>query len=95
MGEESSLQAIQLCLLDCRCDFGERGIKIMHDKHSFDADDAIAGPGKLAIPARVGALAPRVIAAINFNDQPNGWREEVHDEAKQRHLAPKRNAELT
>jgi hypothetical protein len=36
-----------------------------------------------------------VIAAINFNDQPNSWREEIYDEAQHRHLAPKRNAELT
>jgi len=37
-----------------------------------------------------------VIAAINFNDQPNGWREEIHDEAEQRHLAPEtqRRADL-
>jgi hypothetical protein len=82
-------------VLTCFDYLGHRRGKIMHDKLSFDTDDAIASPRKLAIPTRVRAPAPSVIAAINFNDQPNGWRQEIHDEAEQRHLAPKRNAEPT
>jgi hypothetical protein len=35
-----------------------------------------------------------MIAAINFNDELRGWREEVHDEAEHRHLVAKRDAEL-
>jgi hypothetical protein len=71
------------------------GREIACDEFGLKPNDAIARAGKLAVPARVRALAPGVITAINFNDQPNDWRKEINDESEQRHLAPKRNAELT
>jgi hypothetical protein len=64
------------------------------DQLGIDTDNAIASLRQLAIPARVGGLAPGVIAAINFDDQTNGWREKIYNEAKQRHLPTERDAEL-
>jgi len=61
-----------------------------------DADDAEACSLKLAIAASVRAALARVNGAIDLDDELDAWRQEVRDEeARDRHLAEKRNAELT
>jgi hypothetical protein len=61
-----------------------------------DAHHAITQTAKLAVTARVSAPLAAVIAAVNFNDEPDGGSDEVSDEATtERHLAAKRDAELT
>jgi len=54
----------------------------------------IAGTRELAISAGVRRHAPRVIAAIDLDDEARARRVEVSDETEQRYLATKCNAEL-
>ena len=71
------------------------GREIAHDELGFKANDAIASAGELAISARIRGHAARVIAAVDLDDEARAGRIEVSDEAEQRHLPPKRDAELT
>jgi hypothetical protein len=64
------------------------------DGVSADPKHAIPRTLKLLIASRVSARATRVIAAINFNDEPRSRREKIHDEVEHRYLAPKLNTEL-
>ena len=59
------------------------------------AQDLIARPEELLVPARIRCAPLLVVGAVNFHDQRSGGRIEVSDEAIQQHdLAPKRHAEL-
>ena len=66
----------------------------MQDEFSLEPNDAIALALELVVAAGIRGRAPRVIAAIDLDDEARARRIEVSDE-EQRHLAPKRDAELT
>ena len=66
----------------------------MHDEFGSEPHDVIAGSRELAIAARVRDRAPLVIAAIDLDDETRARRIEVSDEAEQRDLPPKRDADL-
>jgi hypothetical protein len=68
---------------------------IAHHERELQAQHAIAEPAEVSVPARVSNAAPRMHSgAIDFNDEPNGRREQVHDvPARQHDLAPDVHAE--
>jgi hypothetical protein len=57
------------------------------DQLSVDPEHAIPRAPQLLIPSRISALAPGVIASINFHDQPFFGRKEINDETEHRNLA--------
>ena len=62
---------------------------------SGDAEDAKAERLNGSVTPGISDSAAGVIAAINFNDEPSGWRTEISDEVADDELAPEANAELT
>jgi len=71
------------------------GREIAQDHCGLEPNDAVAGTCELAIAARIRGHAPRVIAAIDLDDEARARHVEVSDEAEQRDLPPKGDAELT
>ena len=68
--------------------------QLASDQLSLNSEHAIPGAPELLISSRVSALAARVIAAINLDDQPLPGRKEINDETEHRNLATKFNARL-
>ena len=66
--------------------------QVSHDKLSLNAYDTVAGFLQLVVPARVGVLSLGVVSAIDLDHEAVGRREEIHDKAEQRHLAPEPRA---
>ena len=67
-------------------------------KHHFSVkpQHPIPKPGQVTLPASIRNTAPSVITAINFNDKVDAGCKKIHDvTVTNKHLAPKRNAELT
>jgi len=48
----------------------ERRRDITHDESGLDAHDTIARAQECAIPTRISADRARVIATVNFDDEP-------------------------
>ena len=93
-GNDLSNNSLKHALLKRSTNGGEHLRKILHDELRGDSQNAIPGAPELLIPSRVSARTPRVIAAINLNDQPLSGREEIHDETEHRDLATEFNAGL-
>jgi hypothetical protein len=66
----------------------------LEHERRFEPQHGIAEPSERPIAARIGGAAPSVIAAIDLDDEPSRWRDEIGDETPERHLPPKPNAEL-
>ena len=98
-GGTASLRLAELVIasrLERRAHERDRGSEIAEHELCADADDAEARALQLAIAASVRALLACVNGAIDLNDELDAWRQEIRDEeARDRHLAAKRNAELT
>jgi hypothetical protein len=64
------------------------------DELYLETQHAIPHAPERPISARIEGPTPGVIAAIDFDDQADGHRYEVTDEATEGHLATKLNTEL-
>ena len=68
---------------------------LRHGQLRVNSQHGVPEPTKLLIAARIRARTPRVIAAIDFHDEPSGRRQEIRDElVANDDLPPKRDAEL-
>ena len=68
--------------------------RVTSDEFRANARGAVARTCELAIAARVSTHAPLVIDAVNLDYEPDARRIEVSNEAEQRDLPPKCDAEL-
>lgn len=68
--------------------------EIAHDEFGVKPNNAIASARELSMTLGIRGHAPCVIAAIDLDDEPRRRRIEVRDEAEQRNLPTKGDAEL-
>jgi hypothetical protein len=72
---------------------GENVVDVGKDALGVDANDDDAQLGEALIAKSIGIAPSLVNAAIDFDDETDGWREEVDDVPTENHLPPKANAE--
>jgi hypothetical protein len=71
----------------------KRRSKAPYDVCRRQPKHSVAGPVKLAVPARIGALAQSMVSTVDLDDEPQLRRVEVDDvPVEQDDLAPKRDA---
>ena len=60
----------------------------------IDAEDLTAATDERAVATRVSAATQTMVRAVHFDDEPEGWREEVDDGVAEDNLPAEGDAEL-
>ena len=80
--------------LERSCDTGDCRRQISQDQLVFEPQHPAAQLTKGFITASIGLGARGVVLAVDFNDQPGLWCEEIHDVAAEHDLPAKGNSQL-
>jgi hypothetical protein len=78
-----------------RADTDEGRLDVADNQRFVQPKHTVAAASQHCIPARISALAPAVVAAIDLEHEPLSRREKISDETtEQRNLATKHDAQL-